>query len=157
LLNVIFSTISKKKELEQNRGKLHRCISQVQNTITELEEQQNVLLIEKPLIKIIDQKALLAKIESEEINLKKLVWYIGKLQTRIDTQNNIISIENPVKDLLTLFESKNTHLSAFSTLNKAVLALSNTFTLLAKKQAEFTAISKAFDLAMPDICPLCGK
>ena len=82
LLNVIFSTISKKKELEQNRGKLHRCISQVQNTITELEEQQNVLLIEKPLIKIIDQKALLAKIESEEINLKKLVWYIKSSRIR---------------------------------------------------------------------------
>jgi len=89
--------------------------------------------------------------------LQRLIRAIEDVQRRMEHHQKRLDLEIPVNDLLTLFDNKNTLAIRFTALNKAVLTVNNTITLLKNKEANLALKSKAFTDNMGDVCILCNQ
>lgn len=157
LLNQILSSIEQKDVNDQKRIKLRKFTAQIRETEDRLKNYQNILLIEPLLSKILERKKNLIKMLLDETALKGLVYYLNSNQKVINRQKAIISIEKPVTVLLGLITDKESQLLAIAGLNKAVLSLNNTNTLLKNKVSNLALKSKEFTTSMGDVCILCGQ
>jgi exonuclease SbcC len=122
----------------------------------QIDYHNQTLELEEPINKILD---LYNKKNDLEANYADIVSDIGALKViskEIEAQQDLITIEKPLTDLLHLNLSLKTAVEQKQSLFKALKGINSIKIQLSLSEEEYTRLQAKFERLFPDICPLCG-
>jgi len=137
------------------REKLMDWCCSYQETDMAIDVESELLQYEEPLNKIFELKEQYGDLKHDRLALHLVISNIEMTEEDIEDQQDLLSIETNVTNLLVLYKEVNTAKSNRNLLSKALANLNNINSRLRTATAAFDALQGK--LNQVKVCPFCGN
>jgi AAA15 family ATPase/GTPase len=155
---IALETLDKKVIQEKNKKHdLQRLQKDISGIEFEITQYTNLLSLEQPVRKIIEQFNIVMGAREQAQKLDRLLRNIKDTEKAINSKNEILNLLKPVSGVLVLIQKEKALQNEKSLLTGVISGIKTTIQTLKTRIVRVSELQKEFEKNFPEICPLCGR